>query len=153
MKEVKSFSDLTLRTRPRPWAQIPVNVSVSGLCEEMLRPVLFPNRFRAFYAENKWSCWLTRAGAIRPHSCPFSFPGIILGGRSWSRDLATNYRSLGYSAHRAWGRGDQNMCNYCHQSSWERCIHVCSQCWAVCVYVETQWREDHIEHHNDFYLF
>ena len=43
-------------------------------------PRFVPNRFRAFYAENKWSCWLTGAGAIRPYSLFFPLPGP---GSSW----------------------------------------------------------------------
>ena len=34
-------------------------------------PSFVPNRFRAFYTENKWSCWLTGARAIRPYSWTF----------------------------------------------------------------------------------
>ena len=83
---------------------------------------------------------------------PIAGAGIILGGQSWSGTcVATNYRSLGYSAdsaHRAWGEGETKICVIIAINHHSRDVYMCAVITELSLFmlrVETH-REDHIEH-------
>ena len=117
-----------------------MNVSVSGLCEEILRPVLFridsalftPRTNEAVAPAPVSQRLANRSGG---HSSlllifPIAGAGIILGGQSWSGTcVATNYCSLGYSAdsaHRAWGEGETKICVIIAINHHKRDVYMCA---------------------------